>query len=106
MTVALGTSLSILERQWFSTHVTGTTPTTSLNDLKRRYYVSQIGATPNINSLVDMEKQWLRLDITTNGGTPNGNKVSDLWKQALATRALRVSQFIDENRQTFYRNVA
>jgi len=43
MAVASGVSLSILERQWLSTHLTGTTSTTSLNELKRQYYVGQIG---------------------------------------------------------------
>ena len=107
MAIASGTSLSILERQWLSTHVTGTTSLTPINDLKRRYYMSQIGCvSADVKSLVNLEQQWLRKDITDNSGTPNGSEVSDLWKQALTARGLRVSQFINENRQTYYRNVA
>jgi hypothetical protein len=105
MTVASGFSLSVLEKKWFSEHVTGTNPRTPLNDLKRRYYVSQVGSGASTD-LTDLEKQWLRKDITNNGGTPTGESLSDLWIQAIATRSLRVSKFIDENRQTYYRNVA
>jgi len=107
MTASSGFSLSVLERKWLSEHATGTTPTTSMNDLKRRYYVSQIGgAAADVKSLNDLERQWLRKDITDNSGTPNGSELSDLWIQAIAARGLRVSRHIDENKQTFYRNVS
>lgn len=107
--MAIGTSniLSQLERTWLAQRVAGQLGTTSLNDIKRRYYVSQIGGSAaNVQSLHDLEVQWLRKDIIDNSGTPNGDAVSDLWKQAVATRGLRVSQFLDENRKTFYLNVS
>lgn len=74
------------------------------NDVKRKYYLSQVGG--DANSLVDLERRWLRKDITDNSGVPSGGELSDLWKQALAARGLRVSKFIDENKKTYYLNVA
>lgn len=107
MAIGTGTSLSSLERTWMQTHVTGSTPTMSLNDLKRQYFLSQINKTGvDINSLPALEDEWLRLQITTNGGTPAGRHTSDLWTQLVAILGLRVSKYLDENKQTYYRNVA
>ena len=107
MATGTGRTLSQIERSWLATRVAGQTGQTPFNDLKRRYYVSQIGgASSDVKSLIDLERQWLRKDITDNSGVPNGGEVSDLWKQALAARGLRVSQFIDENKKTYYLNVA
>ncbi len=107
MATGKGVSLSQIERSWLADKVAGTLGTTPFNDIKRKYYVSQIGgASADVKSLVDLERQWLRKDITDNSGVPNGGEVSDLWKQALAARGLRVSQFIDENKKTYYLNVA
>ena len=105
--VAIIYNFSQIERSWLADKVTGIIGTVPVNDIKRRYYVSQIGgASADVNSLVDLERQWLRKDITDNSGVPNGGELSDLWKQALAARGLRVSQFIDENKKTYYLNVA
>lgn len=103
--MATGTSLSQLERSWFAQKVAGVLGTTPLNDIKRRYYASQLGEV-NINSLNDLEIRWLRKVITDNSATPSGNELSGLWAQAVASAGLRVSKYTDENKQTFYRNVA
>ena len=99
--------MSQIERSWLADKVAGILGTTPFNDIKRKYYVSQIGgASADVKSLVDLERQWLRKDITDNSAVPNGGEVSDLWKQAQAARGLRVSHFIDENKKTYYLNVA
>ena len=107
MATGTGVSLSQIERSWLADKVTGIIGTVPVNDIKRRYYVSQIGgASADVKSLSDLERQFLRKDITDNSGVPVGGELSDLWKQALAARGLRVSQFIDENKKTYYLNVA
>lgn len=100
-----GISLSQLERSWFAQKISGLPATTPLNDIKRKYYMSQIGGA-DVRYLSDLEVQWLRKVITTAGGTPTGNYLADLWKQAVGVNGLRVSKSMDENKQTYYRNVA
>lgn len=99
-----GTSLSELERSWFSQKSPGLSATTSLNDIKRRYYMSQLPGT-DIRFLSDLEMQWLRKTITTAGGTPSGEYPADLWRQLVGINSLRVSKSMDENKQTYYRNI-
>ncbi len=107
MATGTGTSLGSLERSWMQTHASGSTPTMSLNDLKRRYYLAQINRVGvDVNSLSALEDEWLRIRITANGGTPSGRHTSDLWKQVIASLGLRVSQFIADNKKTYYLNVA
>lgn len=107
MATGTGVSLSQIERSWLADKIAGTLGTTPINDIKRQYYVLQIGGlSADVKSLSDLERQWLRKDITDNSGTPNGDEISDLWKQALAARGLRVSQFLNDNKKTFYLNVA
>jgi hypothetical protein len=105
MAVGIGKSLSEVERSWFAQRIPGTLGTTPLNDIKRKYYMSELGGT-DVRFLGDLEVQWLRKVITAAGGTPSGNYSADLWKQAVDSAGLRVSNSTDENKQTYYRNVA
>ncbi len=107
MAVGIGNSLSTLERSWFAQRVAGAVGTTPLNDIKRQYYVAQLGAVPSVNPLDDLEKRWLRKIIADNGATPSGNELSSLWTQVVSSVVgLRVSKYMDENKQTYFRNVA
>ncbi len=106
MAIGTGISLSELERSWFSQRVSGVSSTTPLNEIKRKYYMEQIGtASLDIRFLDDLEMQWLRKAITDGGGTPVGQHMSGLWKQLVAVNSLRVSNSLDENKQTYYRNI-
>lgn len=102
----MAANLSALERTWLATHTTGTSSQTPLNDIKRRYFVSQIGGSAaDINSLGDLEAQWLRSVIVTAGGTPSSTQfTSQLWKEAVIALGYRVSNYLNENKLTFYLN--
>ncbi len=100
-----GKLLSELERSWFIQKVPGLPVTTPLNDIKRQYYMSQLPGT-DVRFLSDLEMQWLRKTITDAGGTPSGSYPADLWRQLIGVSSLRVSKSMDENKQTYYRNVA
>lgn len=89
-----------VERDWFIKKTGSGAPT---NELKKRYYLSQ-GATGSY--LTELETSWLNVAIRTAGGTPSGNHVGDLWKQLLAALGLRVTNYLDDNKRTYYSNVA
>ncbi len=75
----------------------------SLRDHMRAYYISQIGGpAANIKSINDLEKQWLRLVITTNGGTPNSQYLSALWTQAVQSKSYPVAKNIEQNQMVYW----
>lgn len=100
--------LTTVERKWFAERVSGSTPQTPLNDLKRQYFVSEIGgAAADVRYINDLEKQWLRKRVADNGGTvQNTRHTADLWRQAVASEGLTVSNYENENKLTFYLNAA
>lgn len=101
MAVGTGRSLSELERSWLATRVLAGT----VNDMKRRYFISRVGGpAANTNVLDDLEKQWLRGLIVANGGTPSGRYVAGLWRQTLSVLGYRVSNNLNDNKMTFYKN--
>ncbi len=104
----MAVDVTALERKWLSDHTTGVGPQTPLNDLKRKYYVSQIGGpAADVRYLQDLEKQWLRKVITDASGTPSGTRhVEQLWREAVTALGYRVSNYVNENKATFYINTA
>lgn len=77
----------------------------NVRDHMRAYYVLRLGASLQPLKLTDLERRWLRLVITTNGGTPSGNYLSDLWRQAVAIKGLKVTNMLEENQITYWVNV-
>jgi len=81
----------------------GLTNVKSLRDHMRAYYVLRIGGpAASVKTLSDLEKQWLRLVITTAGGTPVSNYLSMLWKQAVAIKGLTATNMVEENQITYW----
>lgn len=89
-------NLSQIERDWFIKKTGSGAPT---NELKKRYYLSQ-GATGSF--LAELETSWLNIAIRTAGGIPTGNMTSDLWKQLLSALGLQVTNYLDQNKRTYY----
>lgn len=101
----MAVDLTSLERTWYGTHLSGSSPTMPLNDLRRRYWHSQVGG--NVTYLDDLEKRWLRKVISDNGGTPsNTRSVETLWLEVVATLGFTVSKFPSQNKITFFLNQA
>ncbi len=91
---------SQIERDWFIKKVGSGVPT---DELRKRYFLSQ-GARGSY--LPELERGWLNIAIRAAGGTPAGNRLSGFWKQLLAALGLRVSIYLDDNKRTYYCNVA
>ena len=108
MATGTGNTLQELERSWFATQVGSANDQLTTNELKRQFYISQIGGTSaNVNYLADLEKQWLRFLIDANGETPSDtNHVETLWREVVVSEGLTPSNYVNDNKQIFYRNVA
>lgn len=83
----------------------GTQKFHSLRDHMRAYYVSQVTSSTSALRFSDLERKWLRLVITTNGGTPTGKYISDLWKQAVIIKGLKATNMVEENQVTYWASV-
>ena len=99
------TFLNQKEREWISVKVTGATAQTPLNQLKRMYYISYIGGTiPPTVTLADLEAQWLDKYIRILLGTPSSKNLTSLWKEAVVAIGQTPSNFLNDNKITFYSN--
>jgi hypothetical protein len=98
--------LGQLERSWFAVRVACNSGT-PLNQLKRTYWEKQLGSTYSSHGMSELEDNWLRKVITTAGQTPTVDaRPSTLWKEAVAALGLTTSKYLNDNKITFYGNVA
>lgn len=101
------TRLHEVERAYFVRKVGGAEPTKPLNQIKREYFIAQTGAAPTHVTLPELERRWLISVINAGGGTVV-DRTSDghLWKLAVTTLSLTPSEYLNDNKITFYLNAA
>lgn len=80
------------------------------NDIKQKYLIKQTGHLAPLGQMEQEvfspkmnETEWLRETISGLGGTPVG-KISDMWKQLLALSSLPVTNSLNANKKTYYKN--
>jgi hypothetical protein len=88
--------LGSVEKDWYLEATGEAGPCT---ELQRKYWISQ-GATGY--SLGELETSWLKIVIAGLGETPMSNYASDLWKQLNKIRGYPVSNYINDNKLTYY----
>ena len=100
--VGTGKSLSELERVWFAER---TTSSNKLDDMKREYFESKVRVvtdTPH-TAISELERRWLCSVI---GGNVDENiGLADLWQKACVASSVPVTNYINENKRTFYSTV-
>jgi len=74
----------------------------NVRDHMRAYYILRLGSSPVPPRLTELERRWLRLVITTNGGTPSGNYLSDLWKQACMIKGITPNNMVEQNQINYW----
>ena len=103
MAIGTGNTLAELERSWFAQKVGSANDRLTINELKRSYFINQGASARDLN---DLEAQWLRKVISANAATPsNTNNLSTLWIEAVSSAGLTTSKYINNNKQTYYKNV-
>lgn len=101
------TRLTQVERAYFVRKAGGAAPTKPLNQIKREYFIAQTGAAPTYIKTSELELRWLRKIITDALHTiQEDDSEAGLWQQAVITLGLTPSQFINDNKITFYLNAA
>ncbi len=83
----------------------------TFNSDKQKYLIKQTGHLAG--SLGQMEREswgtnrneneWLKSKIKALGGTPSSNYIADLYKQLVSLASYPTSNFVNENRRTWYR---
>lgn len=80
------------------------------NQTKQSYLIKQTGHLAPMGQMEQEvfspktnEVEWLRETISGLGGTPTG-KQSDLWKQLVSLASYPTSNYLNENKKTWYKN--
>lgn len=101
-----GRTLGQLERSWYAGRIVCNSGT-PLNQIKRLYWQGQLGSTYSGHAMSELEDNWLKKVITDAGQTPTaGARPSTLWREVVAALGFRTSTYINDNKITFYGNVA
>ncbi len=98
--------LNQAERDFLSKHVTGATPQTPVGQLRRVYYSTYLGGDNSKATLSELEFRWLNKYIRDNGGTPTDDYSPTLWREVVSVIGKTPSNFLNDNRLTFYTNAS
>lgn len=87
--------LSELERTWFATRTDNANE--KLNDMKRQYFGNKVGDANGNTPIDELEKKWLQSVAGV-----SSDDFSVLWSEVNAASSYPVSNYMDENKRTFY----